>query len=202
MDIRQFNIFQSISFAAMLSILFVVPFNDLVNSILLKYTYTFFGIFVAVLSCIFLGIYWYSYIKKTCSLSTTRSNLEREFLMNALRSVETSKIPYVVDRFLELDRAGERNEGQENSSCQVPVDRRCVVCLHSEARIRTLPCNHRVVCGWCAWQSLKICFNHGAPHRCVICRTEIEDFTGSLIKNLMNIKWKDVRKIVDEIKQG
>ncbi|EDO36738.1 predicted protein [Nematostella vectensis] len=118
--------------------------------------------------------------------------------MNALRTVETSKIPYVVDRFLELDRAGEM---ADERIAQLPIDKRCAVCFSTEACITTLPCAHKVVCGWCAWQSLKISFEDGSPHRCVICRTEIEDFTGSLIKNLMHIKWKDVKKIINEIKQ-
>lgn len=198
MDICQFNAFQLISFAVV-SLLLVIPFNHLIGSLLLKCTSVFIWTFGVILCLIFIGLFWHKCVKKT----PKRPNVEREFLMNALLSVETSKIPYVVDRFLELDRAGETHEaGQEDTSCQIPVERRCVVCLHAEACIRTLPCDHRVVCGWCAWQSLKISFENGAPHRCVICRTEIEDFTGSLIKNLMNIKWKDVRKIVDEIKQG
>ena len=119
--------------------------------------------------------------------------------MDELCSIETDKIPYIIDRFLELDRAGEDvKTGDENIAEGI----RCAVCLSAEASIQTLPCSHKVMCGWCAWQTLKLAFQQGNPHRCVLCRTEIDDFTGSLIKNLMNIKWKDVRKILKEIKES
>ncbi|XP_032232901.2 mitochondrial E3 ubiquitin protein ligase 1 [Nematostella vectensis] len=138
------------------------------------------------------------FLSRIIKIIYKKRKTERESLMNALRTVETSKIPYVVDRFLELDRAGEM---ADERIAQLPIDKRCAVCFSTEACITTLPCAHKVVCGWCAWQSLKISFEDGSPHRCVICRTEIEDFTGSLIKNLMHIKWKDVKKIINEIKE-
>jgi hypothetical protein len=195
MDIGKFSGCRIIGYG--LSLLSFVLVNNLMNYLILKYTgYTCVSTSVFVICGVFL-LYWYKYVRRT----TTRTKADREFLMNALRSVETSKIPYVVDRFLELDRAGETSEEQDERISKIPLDSRCVVCLNSEACIQTLPCSHTVTCGWCAWQSLKISFENGTPHRCVLCRTEIEDFTGSLIKNLMNIKWRDVRKIVDEIKE-
>lgn len=124
---------------------------------------------------------------------------ERERLMDELCSIETEKIPYIIDRFLELDRAGEEIKTQDEN---IAEDNRCVVCLNAEASIQTLPCEHKVMCGWCAWQTLKLAFQQGSLHRCVLCRAEIDDFTGSLIKNLMNIKWRDVRKILNEIKES
>ncbi|XP_031565995.1 uncharacterized protein LOC116301124 [Actinia tenebrosa] len=183
-----------------LSFLSLILVNNVMTLVLFSYLgCSFVPMAIVLVIYGFLLLCWSKYSRKSKTTSETKP--DRKFLMDALRSVETSKIPYVVDRFLELDKAGETTEEQEERISRIPLDSCCVVCLSSEACIRTLPCSHTVTCGWCAWQSLKISFENGTPHRCVICRTEIEDFTGSLIKNLMNIKWKDVRKIVDEIKE-
>lgn len=198
MDTRRISSSQIMTYG--LSFLSLILFNNLITLLLFNYLgCSFVSLAIVLLTYGSLLLCWSKYTRKT--KTTSKPKLDREFLMDALRSVETSKIPYVVDRFLELDKAGETSEEQEERISRIPLDKCCVVCLNSEACIRTLPCSHTVTCGWCAWQSLKISFENGTPHRCVICRTEIEDFTGSLIKNLMNIKWKDVRKIVDEIKE-
>ena len=126
---------------------------------------------------------------------------KRQQLLQELRFIETDKIPLIIDRFLELDRASTQKKICVRKDSSYDADKRCAVCLDSEACIQTFPCEHVVVCGWCAWQSLKIAFLQQSSHRCVVCRTEIEDFSGSLIKDLVNLNWKDVKKIVEEIKR-
>ena len=139
-------------------------------------------------------IYWCRFLRNIRG----EKKSERQRLMDELCSIETDKIPYIIDRFLELDRAGKKEGSQDEN---IAEERRCVVCLDAEASIQTLPCEHKVMCGWCAWQTLKLAFQQGKVHRCVLCRAEVDDFTGSLIKNLVNIKWKDVRKILKELEK-
>lgn len=131
-----------------------------------------------------------------------RGTRERRQLLQELRSIETEKIPLIIDRFIELDRSVTQKVNSSNGVTRYTADKRCVVCLDAEACIQTFPCEHVVVCGWCAWQSLKIAFIQQSPHRCVVCRTDIQDFSGSLIRHMVNLNWKDVRKIIDEIKSG
>ena len=119
--------------------------------------------------------------------------------------MEVEKIPFVIDRLLEIYRASPHGEEKiyTKDSGSFMVEKRCAVCLEAEACIQTFPCEHVVVCSWCAWQSLKLAFLQRSPHRCVVCRTEIEDFGGSLIRarDVMNLSWKDVRKIVENVKR-
>ncbi|KAJ7379807.1 hypothetical protein OS493_012554 [Desmophyllum pertusum] len=129
-----------------------------------------------------------------------RKTRERQQLLQELRSIQTEKIPLIIDRFLELDRAGTPKENRATELARYTADKQCAVCLDAEACIQTFPCKHVVVCGWCAWQSLKIAYIQQSPHRCVVCRGEIEDFSGCLIRDLVNLNWKDVRKIIEEIK--
>ncbi|XP_078351224.1 uncharacterized protein LOC144635966 [Oculina patagonica] len=131
-----------------------------------------------------------------------RGTKERQQLLQELRSIDTDKIPLIIDRFIELDRAGTQKENSANEVARCNKDKRCAVCLDAEACIKTFPCEHVVVCGWCAWQSLKIAFIQQLPHRCVVCRTEIQDFSGSLIRDMVSLNWKDVRKIIEEIKSN
>ena len=128
-----------------------------------------------------------------------RGSQERQRLLNELRSIEPSKIPFVIDRFVELDRAKDQKVRGATESTD-SSEKLCVACLDAEACIQTLPCSHVVVCGWCAWQSLKIAYQQGLIHRCAVCRCEIQDFSGSLIRNLTSVNWKDVEKIVEEIR--
>ena len=131
-----------------------------------------------------------------------RGTRERQQILQDLRSIETEKIALIIDRFLELDKAGTKNVTHANKIADCTADKLCAVCLDAEACIQTFPCEHVVVCGWCAWQSLKIAFMQQSPHRCVVCRTEIQDFSGCLIKDLVNLNWKDVKKIIEEIRTG
>lgn len=129
-----------------------------------------------------------------------RGTRERQMLLQELRDIETEKIPFIIDRFLELDRV--RTHEQTEIADHYSADKQCVVCLDAEACIQTFPCEHVVVCGWCAWQSLKRAHLQQSRHCCVVCRTEIRDFSGCLIKGLVNVNWKDVRRIIEEIKSG
>lgn len=126
-----------------------------------------------------------------------RGTRERQRLLQELRSIDTEKIPFIIDRFLELER--ERSQ-KPKAVDHYSTDKQCIVCLDAEACIQTFPCEHVVVCGRCAWQSLKLAYLQPSLHRCVVCRAEIHDFSGSLIKGLVNVNWKDVRRIIDEIK--
>ena len=126
-----------------------------------------------------------------------RGTRERQRLFQELRSIETDKIPFIIDRFLELDRVRSQ---KENAVDYISSEKQCVVCLDAEACIQTFPCEHVVVCGWCAWQSLKLAYLQQSLHRCVVCRAEIHDFSGCIIKGLVNVNWQDVREIIEEIK--
>lgn len=134
-----------------------------------------------------------------------RGTRQQRHLLKELYSIEVEKIPMIIDRFLELYGGSPRGEEEiytkDSASCW--VEKRCAVCLEAEACIQTLPCEHVVVCSWCAWQSLKLAFLQKSSHRCVVCRTEIEDFSRSLISasDLLNPSWKDVRKIVEDVKR-
>lgn len=131
-----------------------------------------------------------------------RGTRERQAIIQELRSIETEKIPFVIDRFLALDRLQTQQKTQSKTVEPYTDDKQCVVCLDAEACIQTFPCEHVVVCGWCAWQSLKLAYLQQMPHRCVVCRAEIQDFSGCLIKGLVDVNWKDVRKIIEEIKSA
>ena len=124
-----------------------------------------------------------------------RGTRERQRLLQELRSIETDKIPFIIDRFLELDRV----RSQQTNAVDNSLKKQCVVCLDAEACIQTFPCEHVVVCGWCAWQSLKLAYLQQSLHRCVVCRAEIQDFSGYLINGMVNVNWKDVRRIIEEI---
>lgn len=124
-----------------------------------------------------------------------RQTYEQQNLLQELRSLDPEKIPFIIDCFLELDRIRSREMG-----AVYPLEKQCVVCLDAEARIQTFPCEHVVVCGWCAWQSLKLSYLQRSNHRCVICRSDIEDFSGCLIKDLIHINWKDAKRIMEDVK--
>ena len=125
--------------------------------------------------------------------------VEWQKFLQELRSLDTEKIPFIIDRFLELDRVRTQRKAVVDGYSS---DKQCVVCLDAEACIQTFPCEHVVVCGWCAWQSLKLAYLQRSRHRCVVCRSEIEDFSGCLIKGLVNINWKDARRILEEVKNS
>ena len=80
-----------------------------------------------------------------------RQTYEKQNLLRELRSLDAEKIPFIIDRFLTLDRIRSREMG-----AVYPLEKQCVVCLDAEARIQTFPCKHVVVCGWCAWQSSEV----------------------------------------------
>ncbi|XP_020618110.1 uncharacterized protein LOC110056015 [Orbicella faveolata] len=178
----------------------VLIFNHTSSHLLLRFCgYSIVSMVVVYVLCFTsLAIFWCGF-QRSLRASGTR---ERQQILQDLRSIETEKIPLIIDRFLELDRAGTQRVNHANKVADCAADKQCVVCLDAEACIQTFPCEHVVVCGWCAWQSLKIAFMQQSPHRCVVCRTEIQDFSGCLIKDLVNLNWKDVKKIIEEIKTG
>ena len=172
-------------------------FNHTSSLLLFKFCgYSSVSIVIVYVLCFFtLGLFWCGFQQSL----RTRETTERRRLLQELRSVDTEKIPFIIDRFLELDRV-RTQDGQVVES--YTKDKQCVVCLDAEACIQTFPCGHVVVCGWCAWQSLKLAYLQQSQHRCVVCRAEIQDFSGCLIKGLVNVNWKDVRRIIEEIKSG
>ena len=119
-----------------------------------------------------------------------------EVLVDELKMMEIEKIPFVIERFLQLDKAS-AGLAKEDAICE---SERCVVCLDARAAIQTLPCRHRVVCRQCAWSTLKMALKETSSHTCVLCRGEIRDFNGSLFGNLVNVKWQDVQRVLDETK--
>lgn len=178
----------------------VLLFNHTSSHLLLRFCgYSIVSMVLAYVLCFTsLVVFWCGF-QRSLKASGTR---ERQQILQDLRSIETEKIPLIIDRFLELDRAGTQKVNHADKIADCTTDKRCVVCLDAEACIQTFPCEHVVVCGWCAWQSLKIAFMQQSPHRCVVCRTEIQDFSGCLIKDLVNLNWKDVKKIIEEIRTG
>lgn len=130
---------------------------------------------------------------KYCFPENAKGQLDS--LVNELKLIDIEKIPFVIERFLQLDKANVTKE--DDSICE---SERCVVCLDDKAAIQTLPCRHRVICGQCAWSTLKMALQQPALHTCVLCRGEIQDFNGSLFKNLVNVKWQDVKNVLDETK--
>lgn len=155
-------------------------------------------VFVYVLCFSSLWVFWCGFQRWL----KARGTRERQVLLQELRSIETEKIPFIIDRFLELDRVKTQQRTQRTEVGRYTADKQCVVCLDAEACIQTFPCEHVVVCGWCAWQSLKLAYLQQSPHRCVVCRAEIQDFSGCLIKGLVDVNWKDVREIIEEVKSG
>ena len=139
---------------------------------------------------------FYNEAKLYCRASIKDQYLATENLVNELKIIDTKKIPFVIERFLQLDRmvAG-------LDDCETVCDsERCVVCLDEKAVIQTLPCQHRVMCGQCAWSVLKTALKQSTTHSCVVCRQEVRDFNGSLFKNLLNVKSENIRHILDETK--
>ena len=115
-------------------------------------------------------------------------------LVEELKNIDINKRSFVIERFVQIDRKrGER----KSKICE---SERCVVCLDGRAEIETLPCRHRVICSLCAWGTFKMALQNSAAHTCVICRTQISDFNGSLFKNLVRLTWLDIRTILDETK--
>ena len=175
-------------------------FNHTSSHLLFRYCgYSIISMIIVYILCFSsLLVFWCGFQRSL----RARGTRERQQLLQELRSIDTEKIPFIIDRFLELDRAGSQKSNPANEVACYTADKRCAVCLDAEACIQTFPCEHVVVCGWCAWQSLKIAFIQQSPHRCVVCRTEIQDFSGSLIKDTMSLNWKDARKIIEEIRRG
>lgn len=128
-----------------------------------------------------------------------KGQLSVESLVAELKLVDIEKIPFVIERFLQLDKTRVGLKQEEEEICD---SERCVVCLDERAAIQTLPCRHRVICGQCAWSTFKMALMKPALHTytCVVCRGQIRDFNGSIFKNLMNLKWQDVKNVLDETK--
>lgn len=60
----------------------------------------------------------------------------------------------------------------------------CIICYENNASTRFLPCNHQVICGSCAWKYIGVSVEEKLGLRCVLCRTNIENFTGDLLTEL------------------
>ena len=60
----------------------------------------------------------------------------------------------------------------------------CIICYENNASTRFLPCNHQVICGSCAWKYIGVSVEEKNGLRCVLCRTDIENFTGDLLTEL------------------
>ena len=146
---------------------------------------------ILLLTCyILLAKFFYEYI------SNAKGQWPLDGLFDELQSMEKDKRPLVIERFMQMDR--KRNAGRGNA--YICESERCVVCLDERAEIQTLPCRHRVICGLCAWGTIKMALQQSAVHTCVVCRRQIRDFNGSLFKNLVNVTWQDMRRILDETK--
>lgn len=128
--------------------------------------------------------------------TNAKVQLSLKSLVDELKLMDIEKIPFVIERFLELDKTC-GGFIEEDTICD---SERCVVCLDEKAVIQTLPCRHRVICGRCAWSTFKMALKQPTAHTCVVCRGEIRDFNGSLFKNLVNVKWQDVKNVLDETK--
>ena len=118
----------------------------------------------------------------------------QDSLVDELKNIDIHKRSFVIERIIQIDRMrGER--------CgYICESERCVVCLDERAEIITLPCRHKVICGLCAWKTFKMALQKSAAHTCVVCRSQIKDFNGSLFKNLVKLTWQDLKMILDETK--
>ena len=126
--------------------------------------------------------------------SRTKGQWTLHYLLEELKSIDVNRRSFVIERFVQMDR---KKGVRQTDICEAE---RCVVCLDARAEIETLPCRHRVICGPCAWGTFKMALQNTASHTCVVCRTQIEDFNGSLFKNLVHVTWQDIGKILDETK--
>jgi hypothetical protein len=125
---------------------------------------------------------------------SSKGHSTQESLVEELKNIDIHKRSFVIERFLQMDRKrGERC----GNICE---SERCVVCLDERAEIVTLPCSHKVICGVCAWVTFRTALQSSAVHTCVVCRSQIKDFRGSLFKNLVKLTWQDIRTILDETK--
>ena len=172
--IRTFTLYFIINFASSLLLLHVT--GNVLYSLLLLICY------------IFLAKFRNEYF------SRTKGQWTLQHLVEELKSIDVNKRSFVIQRFVEIDR---KKGVRQTNICEAE---RCVVCLDERAEIETLPCRHRVICGLCAWGTFKMALRNTASHTCVVCRSQIKDFNGSLFKNLVHVTWQDVRKILDETK--
>lgn len=127
--------------------------------------------------------------------SNDKGHLTVDGLVYELKNIDINKRSFVIERFVRMDR--KKAARKSSDLCE---SERCVICLDERAEIETLPCKHRVICGHCAWETLKITLQKSTTHTCVVCRCQITDFNGSLFKNLVKLTAQDIRTILNETK--
>lgn len=118
-----------------------------------------------------------------------------ETLIDELENIDLNKRPFVIERFMEINR--EKAKRNLKNVCEWE---RCVICLDEPAEIETLPCKHKVICRFCAWKTFKVAMQKSAIHLCVVCRSQIKDFNGSLFTNLTHLSRQDISAVLDETK--
>eukprot|EP00111_Clytia_hemisphaerica_P009865 TCONS_00028903-protein len=114
--------------------------------------------------------------------------LLRLYYTRVLRSIQSLNLVEFSFMMSKLQQMEYRRALASDIS-NINTDNLCLVCYEFQPRTFTLPCQHQVMCGSCAWRYIATCLRDHASFRCILCRTEVTEFKGDItvMLNKLNI---------------